>query len=204
MGRFCCSLCSTISPWYPCQRKGIGTGREAQHTRTVSQASKVDLERKFEQLYRESFELVYGYVRSNMPSNTDAEDIVAEAYLKAARSFASFNPKRAKFSTWVVTIARNCMVSHFRKERPTVAIDDIPESIASVKGEHDAVDDRDLANRLLAILDDEERQIVLMKYREDMRNVDIARELDMNASTVSTVLSRAMSKMRAKVSRVGC
>ena len=47
------------------------------------------------------------------------------------------------------------------------------------------------------MLDDDERELVVLKFREDMRNVDIAQQLGMNASTVSTLLSRAVAKMRA-------
>lgn len=154
-------------------------------------------EREFERLYLDSYGLVYGYVRARMGSDSDAEDVVAEAYLKAARAFGGFDPARSKFSTWMVTIARNCMISHFRRERVHSVLDAVPESFAAVEGGQDAVDDRDLALRLLAVLSDEERELVLLKYREGLRNVDIAHELGMNASTVSTVLARAISKMRA-------
>ena len=158
-------------------------------------------EREFEKLYRDSYGLVFSYVRARMKSDADAEDIVAEAFLKAARSFSAFDPARAKFSTWMVTIARNCMISHFRKEHVTSALDDVPESVVAVDGGQSAIDDRELALQLLGILDDDERALVLLKYREDMRNVDIAREMNMNSSTVSTVLARAIGKMRACVER---
>ena len=158
-------------------------------------------EREFERLYKESFGLVYSYVRARMSRDADAEDVVAEAYMKAARSFDSFDPNRAKFSTWMVAIARNCMISHFRKERVTTALDDVPESVAATEGGQNAVDDRELALQLLATLDDDERALVLLKYREDMRNIDIARERNMNPSTVSTVLARAIGKMRARAER---
>ena len=166
------------------------------HSRLTLLTSKEAREREFAQLYRESYGLVYGFVRARMSSDADAEDIVSEAYLKAARSFSSFDPARAKFSTWVTTIARNCMISHFRKERATAALDDVPESMAAVSGGQEAVDDRDLALQLLAVLADDEREIVLLKYRDGLRNVEIAQELDMNASTVATKLSKALAKMR--------
>lgn len=153
-------------------------------------------ELEFERLYLDSYGLVYGFVRGRMSSDADAEDVVAEAYLKAARSFASFDPARARFSTWVVAIAKNCMISHFRKEKPATTLDDVPESVAAVSGGQDAVEDRDLAYRLLSTLDDSERMLVLMKYHDGMRNVDIARELDLNPSTVSTKLAKALAKMR--------
>lgn len=88
------------------------------------------------------------------------------------------------------------MVSHYRKERPTTGLDELPESIVAQSGGQDAVDDRDLALQLLGVLDDGERMLVLMKYREDMSNVQIATELGMNPSTVATKVSRALGKMR--------
>lgn len=144
---------------------------------------------------------MYGWVRARMARDADAEDIVAEAYLKAARSFDSFDPTRAKFGTWVTSIAKNCMASHFRKSQPTAALDDVSESAFAVDGGQDAVGDLMLVKQLLACLDDDERQLVALKYRDGLRNVDIAQELGINPSTVATKLSRALAKMRAIVEK---
>ena len=178
--------------------EGQATGGRAQHIgriarrRTGSRAK----EREFERLYLESYGLVYGFVRSRMSCDADAEDVVAEAFMKASRAFSSYDPTRAKFSTWVTTIARNCMASHYRHVRVTSALEDAPKEACAVAGGQDAVDDLLLAQQLLACLDDSERELVVLKYRDGLRNVDIARELNMNASTVSTVLARALAKMR--------
>ena len=155
-----------------------------------------DTAREFERLYRESYGGVYGYVRVRMADDAAAEDVVAEAFLKAAKSFGSFDPSRAKFSTWVTTIARNCMVSYYRRKRPAAALDDVPEHVLAEDGGQDGVDDRDLVDRLLACLDGGERELVALKYREGLRNVDIASELGMNPSTVATRLARALAKMK--------
>lgn len=156
-----------------------------------------DEKREFEKLYKESYELVFGYVRSRMINIEATEDVVSEAFCRAARAFKSYDPTRAKFSTWVVTIAHNCMISYYRKERPTAALDDLPELSATESADISAVEDIDVTMRLLSVLDEEECQLVLFKYREDMRNVEIAAELGMNASTVATKISRALTKMRA-------
>ena len=140
---------------------------------------------------------MYNYVRYRMSDDAAAEDVVSEAYLKAARSFSSFDPRRAKFSTWVIAIARNCMASYYRKERPTVALEDAPQDVFAVTGLQESVEDRALVAQLLSCLDAVERELVVRKYHEGMRNVDIAAELDMNPSTVSTKLTCALAKMRA-------
>ena len=93
------------------------------------------------------------------------------------------------------------MASYFRKIRPVTAIEDAPERALSVPGEQDNVDDRELVEQLLACLDDDERLIVACKYRDGLRNVDIAEELGMNPSTVSTKLAKALAKMRVDAKR---
>ena len=135
-----------------------------------------------------------------MADDSAAEDVVAEAYLRAARSFSKFDPNRAKFSTWVTKIAINCMTSYWRKVRPTATLDEVPEKLVSQPPVQDDVDERDFVDRLLSVLDDTERILVVMKYREGYRNIDIAAELAMNPSTVSTKLANTLSKMRAMTS----
>lgn len=154
-------------------------------------------EREFESLYRESYSLVYNYVRSRMVDDSATEDVVAEAYLHAARAFDSFDPSRAKFSTWVIKMAINCMTDYWRKTRPTTTLDDLPEQLIAQPAEQEIIADRDFADQLLSVLSNEERNLVVMKYREGYRNVEIASELDMNPSTVSTKLANALAKMRA-------
>ena len=140
-------------------------------------------------------------MRSRMGSDAEAEDVVAEAFLKAARAFDSFDPSRAKFGTWVTTIAKNCMASYYRKERPSYDLEDVPESVVAIEGDQDHVDDALLVRQLLTCLNEEEREIIALKYRDGLRNVDIAETLNMNASTVSTKLAAALTKMRSMVQK---
>lgn len=158
-------------------------------------------ESEFEKLYLESYGLVYNYVRARMGGDSAAEDIVSEAYLLAARSFGKFDPSRAKFSTWVVKIATNCMRDYWRRSRPTAPLEEIPEGMFSDEGLADSVENTDYVDRLLSVLDEEERNLVVMKYREGYRNVEMAEELGMNASTISTKLAKALAKMRAAAER---
>ena len=153
--------------------------------------------REFEWLYRESYAAVYGWVRVRMSNDADAEDVVADAYLRAARAFGSFDPERAKFATWVTAIAKNCMATHYRKARPTTALDDVPESAFAVDSDYNEVCNPMVVKQLLACLDDDERELVALKYHEGFRNIEIAQELGINPSTVSTKLARALEKMRA-------
>lgn len=160
-----------------------------------------DSARAFERDYRESFALVYNYVFQRMSNREATEDVVAKAFLNAARFYHRFDSSRAKFSTWVISIARNCISDHYAHELSTSQLDDVPESAYAIDSHHDEVlGDRDLVARLLSSLDADERELVFLKYYEGKRNVEIAELLDINPSTVSTRLARALAKMRASTS----
>lgn len=153
-------------------------------------------ERSFEALYRESYDRVYSYVYLRMGGDSAVDDVVSEAYLKAARAFDCFDPTRAKFSTWVIGIAINAIIDYWRRNRATVTLDDVPEAVFAVNDETDTMADRELVGQLLSVLTPEETDLVLMKYRDGKRNVDIATELGMNPSTVASRLFKAIRKMR--------
>lgn len=172
----------------------------ASRFRVVEGGANADPRLSFEEYYRESFPMVYNYIFRRVGNRTAAEDVTSEAFLRAARFFGRFDPTRAKFSTWVISIARNCINDYFSRETDNVPIEEIAEGAYAQESESDRVGESELAEQLLAVLDDDERELVYLKYYEERRNTEIAEILGMNASTVSTKLSRAVAKMRAVAS----
>ena len=176
----------------------FGSGRKARQANPRNRAD------EFERLYRDAYPLVYNYSYHILLSRTAAEDITSEAFLKAARNFGRFDATRAKFSTWVVAIARNCITDFYRKNRPEAPLDDsIAVTLVTESSHEEQLCNEDLVKQLLETLDPNERQLIFMKYYEGKSNVIIAEELAMNPSTLSTKLSRAISKMRAAAKGLG-
>ena len=63
--------------------------------------------------------------------------------------------------------------------------------------DEDALDDKgEMVRGLLEVLTDDERELVYLKYWEELSNKEIAERLGLNPSTVSTHLWRANNKMR--------
>lgn len=70
------------------------------------------------ELYRRHNDEVIAYVRHRTLGLTIAEDIAAEAWLRACRSIATFDGwTGAGFIGWVITIARNLLVDYFKSAR---------------------------------------------------------------------------------------
>src|SRR5688572_33024820 len=66
-------------------------------------------------------------VRNLTPPGTDHEGVAQEVFLAAFRRLASFDPKRAAFSTWLFTVARNRCRNDFARRRP-VAAAELPDT----------------------------------------------------------------------------
>src|ERR1700691_2042817 len=89
----------------------------------------------FEELALPLFDSLYNFARWLVHNSSDAEDLVQETYLKALRSFASFQPG-TNFRAWMFRILRNAFLSSCSKldRRMTVAMDseeDFPISSAT-------------------------------------------------------------------------
>jgi len=150
-----------------------------------------------EQLYRDQFRPVYNYLYFRLLNHATAEDLLADVFVRVVRSRETFDPAKATPEAWLWRIARNRLFDHFRSMHKVDNIEQVSEARFAVTDDYEGLDDTaQQARQLLAVLSPEDRELVYLKYWQEMPNKQIAELLDLNASTVSTRLSRAMAKMR--------
>ena len=77
------------------------------------------------------------------------------------------------------------MSDYWRRMHTTSTLEDVPDRFIAQSSCENEVADCQMVDHLLLKLNEEERNLVVMKYREGYRNVEIAAELGMNPSTVS-------------------
>jgi RNA polymerase sigma-70 factor, ECF subfamily len=144
-------------------------------------------------------------------SADEAEDLAQEVFLRVYRTRKKYTPK-AKFSTWLFTIANNLALNVLRdrQRRPVLPLE-IRESgpligrpgdtAAAARDEPPThnLQQQELAAVIRRALDDlNERQrvaIVLNKF-EDMNYADIADVMGLTTKAVKSLLSRARAKLR--------
>jgi RNA polymerase sigma-70 factor (ECF subfamily) len=73
-------------------------------------------------LYDRYVELVYRYIYYRVGSHAMAEDLTSETFLRAWRRMSDFNWQGKDFGAWLVTIARNLVVDHFKSSRHRLEI----------------------------------------------------------------------------------
>ncbi len=68
----------------------------------------------FEDLYRDYLGRIYAYVRSQVTTSADAEDITAQVFMNAYQAYARFEARNTTPAAWLFRIARNATLDHFR------------------------------------------------------------------------------------------
>ena len=69
----------------------------------------------FEDLYRDYVGRIYAYLRSQLGSAADAEDVTSQVFVKAYEAYARYEPRHATPSAWLFQIARNAALDHHRR-----------------------------------------------------------------------------------------
>jgi RNA polymerase sigma factor (sigma-70 family) len=157
----------------------------------------------FEELAMPLFDSLYNFARWLVPNQNDAEDLVQETYLKALRSFGSFQPG-TNFRAWMFKILKNTFLSSCSQleRRMTVAMETeedspvlpltsvTPESLLIERSGNDAV--RYAIEQLPVIF----REVILLCDVEDASYREIAEILSIPIGTVMSRLARARKAVR--------
>jgi RNA polymerase sigma-70 factor (ECF subfamily) len=154
----------------------------------------------FEELAIPLFDSLYNFARWLAQNQNDAEDLVQETYLKALRSYASFEPG-TNFRAWIFRILKNTFLGSCSKleQRVTLAIESeeglpptsaTPESLLIGRSDIDAV--RCAIEQLPVIF----REVILLCDVEDASYREIAEVLSIPIGTVMSRLARARKMVR--------
>ena len=148
------------------------------------------------------FDSLYNFASWLVHDKSNAEDVVQEAYVRALRGFASFQPG-TNFRAWIFQILRNTFLSSCsRLERPIDFEEDFPalpatpitpESLQIERSGSDAV--RCAIEQLPVIL----REVILLCDVEDASYQEIAQILSIPIGTVMSRLARARKAVRKTV-----
>ncbi|NIP84413.1 MAG: sigma-70 family RNA polymerase sigma factor [Planctomycetales bacterium] len=139
----------------------------------------------------------------------DARDVVQDAFVQAFVKLHTFRGNSA-FYTWLYRIALNLAISHCRRRRPTVSLEQSREATG-----HQPVDNRDgpaagleqqeraaQLQQALALLSDEHRTILVLREMEEYSYEQIAELLDLPIGTVRSRLYRARLQLRDELRKV--
>jgi RNA polymerase sigma-70 factor (ECF subfamily) len=156
----------------------------------------------FAQLFGRYAAKVKAYLLRLGAAGAIAEDLAQDAMLSIYRRAASYDPAKAKASTWIFVIARNAWIDKLRRERVELAYRQInppPEESEDEAPDEAAVrlQDAEQVSAALATLSPDQRQVVELSFFEDRPHSEIAEHLSLPLGTVKSRLRLALIKLRA-------
>jgi RNA polymerase sigma-70 factor, ECF subfamily len=136
----------------------------------------------------------------------DAHDVVQEAFVQAFLKLGTFQ-RSAAFYTWLYRIAFNVSVSHHRRRRPTVSVEQRrersdEEPVDGHTGPSEMVEQQERAEqvrRAIGQLSEEYRVVLVLREMDGCCYESIAEILDLPVGTVRSRLHRARLQLREQL-----
>lgn len=175
--------------------------------------------RAFATLVQRHRQSVYNFILRFVGHRQRAEDVLQETWLKVVRSSAEYQPK-AKFTTWVFTVARNLCVDSARKEsyRQTDSLDapvggdDENRELGQLVADEGAAGPERAANNqrlqplltaALQALPVEQREVFLLREFHGIGFKEIAEVTGVNENTVKSRMRYALEGLRKRLAELG-
>jgi RNA polymerase sigma-70 factor (ECF subfamily) len=157
----------------------------------------------FDRMYEEHAQRLFAFLVYRTGDRGLAEDLLADTFEAAFRGRRLFDRRRGSERTWLTTIALNCLRDHARRRSAEArAYERVSAGGAGAAGAEDddggtaAIADRDLVKRGFAVLSEEEREAVALRFGADLTVKQIAAALGEPETTVDGRVYRALRKLR--------
>ena len=143
---------------------------------------------------------VYGLVITIVRDPGTAEDVAQETFVRAWRNAGTYDPRRGRVATWLLTIARNAAIDAMRARRPEALDPDIVAARLQPAGgaveERAPVDERVLVRGALAELPEPQRRALFLAAFAGRTAREIGELEDAPVGTIKTRIRAAMLKLR--------
>jgi RNA polymerase sigma-70 factor (ECF subfamily) len=129
---------------------------------------------------------------------SDRDDIAQETFLAAYLHLGSYDPRRGRFSTWLLTIARNKCIDAMKERRP-LAMESLPPKVDG-RGPADRLMETELFTHLdhaLAALPLEQKTAFVLAEIEGLSHEEICQIEGAPPGTIKSRVSRAREKLRS-------
>lgn len=135
-----------------------------------------------------------------MCGESAADDVTQEAFLAAWRALPDFRGD-CRFSTWLYRLTTNAGIDWLRREKRHRSTDDVtelelPDDAPSLQEQAEQSETQSAVRRALSRLSEEHRQVLLLRYMQELDYAEIAAALEISEGTVKSRISRAKAQLR--------
>ena len=163
-------------------------------------------QKAFDELMKRYERRIFGYLLRSVRNYEDAEELTLEVFFKAYRALGAWKPK-AKFSTWLYTIASNLSIDYHRAKsrQPVFMLEDeevienrlIATDISS--NPEKSLEDKERGRIIREAVDElsvKQKSVFMLARYEGMQIKEVAETLGIAEGTVKIHLHRAVKKLQ--------
>lgn len=148
------------------------------------------------ELYSRTRTAVYSLALSYLGNAHDAQDITQDTFVQVWERAGQYRPNGSPMG-WLLTVCRNLALMRIRKADCHADLDDSGWDAIPAEEKGLSVEERALLQDALALLDKNERRVVMLHAAAGMKHREIAVLLEMPLATVLSKYHRAIKKLRA-------
>ena len=162
----------------------------------------------FEQLVVAYRDQVFRLALRMCGSEADADEVAQEAFLSAWKALPNFRGE-SQFSTWLYQLTTHAAIDLMRREkRQIAAADDITEVSAadpapSPQQQAEQSEQREIVRDAILQLAPEQREVVVLRFMEELSYEEIGAVLKLPSGTVKSRLNRAKAQLKEILSKSG-
>ena len=173
---------------------GLLEGNEGE---LVEAAKRGDRE-AFAMLYEANVDRVYHYLLGMMRHQADAEDVTAEVFMRAMKGLPSYKSRGVPFGAWLLRIAHNQAVNHFkkqsqRKELPLLDMENASDDPAEKAVTHIASGE---VNEAMSQLTDLQRQVISLRFGAQLSIAETAKAMSRSVEATKFLQHSGLKALR--------
>jgi RNA polymerase sigma-70 factor (ECF subfamily) len=149
-------------------------------------------------IYQNYVDRIFRYIVYRVGSEADAEDLTAEVFLNMVEGLASYEYSGAPFEAWLYRIASRRVADFYRK-RGRLQEAELSENIvgSTPQPEEQVLQQQEVSELYAALsqLNEEEQQILILRFVERKSHQAVAEILEKQVSAVKTAQYRALRRL---------
>jgi RNA polymerase sigma-70 factor (ECF subfamily) len=141
---------------------------------------------------------IYGYVRSIVRDEHEAEDVTQHVFAKLMTAIVKYDDRGVPFFAWLLRLARNVAIDHLRANRLTPT-ENVLDPDASCGAD---LDQPEMVRAALATLPDEQRQVVILRHVIGLTPGEIANCMGRSEGSIHGLHHRGRRALRSELERL--
>lgn len=152
------------------------------------------------EIYETNQPTIYTYVFYRVGDVHLAEDLTAEVFVRMIHKLKTYQPNSRPILAWLYTIAHNLVVDHYR-ENGKATWTELKEDQSAIESDvfkrsnENCLAQIDLVHALKT-LTEEQRLVIVLKFIEGRKNIEIAEILNKSEGAIKSLQHRALNSLK--------